>query len=215
VELPLTIIHPRHPKKVLWDIFIAACIMYSTISVPFWIGFSVEATGFWMGLDVVVDICFGIDMMLSFRTAYENSEGELVSAAGDVALNYLKGWFTIDFVSTVPIDRIATLTGTHSACVLNLFLLLFVFECGVFGALLFLLLLFVVVQCSAVVVIVAAAVVTIVVVAIDTTFDRGDVISVVDVVEQVSVRVSEQAFVHNLNQCQNSQTDQRVPNSTR
>jgi len=94
-------------------------------------------------------------------------------------------------------------------------LLLFVFECGVFGALLFLLLLFVVVQCSAVVVIVAAAVVTIVVVAIDTTFDRGDVISVVDVVEQVSVRVSEQAFVHNLNQCQNSQTDQRVPNSTR
>ena len=43
---------------------------------------------------------------MNFRTAFIDSDGSLNTIPADIAWNYLRGWFTIDFLSTAPIDRI-------------------------------------------------------------------------------------------------------------
>merc|ERR1719440_1074604 len=53
-----------------------------------------------------VDIMFGLDVVFTFRTAYQDGPDVLVWSPKLIAFKYLKGWFLIDLVSTVPIDVI-------------------------------------------------------------------------------------------------------------
>lgn len=84
--------------------FIAILIAQSVIVVPFRIGFDWMPQGNWLVADVVTDVAFGIDIMLSFRTAYEAGQ-VLVTVPNLMSLHYLRGWFVIDFLSTIPFDR--------------------------------------------------------------------------------------------------------------
>ncbi len=61
--------HPHAKAKVKWDLMVAGLIVYSTLIVPFRIGFG-ETPG-WFGtlVDTIVDIGFALDIALSFRTA--------------------------------------------------------------------------------------------------------------------------------------------------
>jgi heme/copper-type cytochrome/quinol oxidase subunit 4 len=55
-----------------------------------------------------VDLCFFLDIIVVFRTTILDEEsGEEIKDAGIIAKTYLKGRFTIDFLSTVPFDSIA------------------------------------------------------------------------------------------------------------
>jgi potassium voltage-gated channel Eag-related subfamily H member 8 len=44
------------------------------------------------------------DIILNFRTTYVNKRGEVVSSPKSIALNYLKGWFAVDFLAAIPFD---------------------------------------------------------------------------------------------------------------
>lgn len=44
------------------------------------------------------------DIILNFRTTFVNRKGEVVSNSSAIALNYLKGWFVVDFLAAVPFD---------------------------------------------------------------------------------------------------------------
>ena len=58
--------------------------------------------------DMVVDFLFMVDILVNFRTTYLYN-GELIVKPGKIAINYLRGWFLIDFVSAVPFDLIITI----------------------------------------------------------------------------------------------------------
>lgn len=63
-------VHPHAQKKVKWDLLVAALIIYSTLSVPFRIGFD-QAVGLLGTItDYFVDIVFLFDIIFSFRTAF-------------------------------------------------------------------------------------------------------------------------------------------------
>ena len=53
-------------------------------------------------IDMIVDILFGIDIFVNFISSYETIEGELVVGLKKIALNYMSGWFVIDFVAVFP-----------------------------------------------------------------------------------------------------------------
>lgn len=57
-------------------------------------------------IDWIVDISFMIDMVLAFRTAFMNADGDMVTDDKLIAEHYLKGSFIIDFMSTMPWDLI-------------------------------------------------------------------------------------------------------------
>jgi hypothetical protein len=59
-------------------------------------------------LDIILNIFFLIDMILLFFTAYVNEELDIIDTKREIALEYLKGWFIIDFISILPFDMVLT-----------------------------------------------------------------------------------------------------------
>lgn len=103
----LRIIPPDHPRKLKWDVMMALLIIYSVLVVPFRISFGVPATGFFAIFDWFVDGLFFMDIIITFRTAYIHPEEEiLIVVPKMIARHYLRGWFTVDFVSTFPFDLV-------------------------------------------------------------------------------------------------------------
>ena len=69
---------------------------------------------FWKTFNVCVDIFFLIDILINFNTGYYDSKGELHADRWDIAKNYLKGWFFIDFFSAFPFDLISSRSDGQS-----------------------------------------------------------------------------------------------------
>lgn len=99
------IVRPNNRHKFRWDLFIGALIMYSVVAIPFRIGFDREASHGELLFDILVDVCFCIDMIVNFITAYRDADGQLVMNPAQIRRHYLKTWFCVDFFSTFPIDR--------------------------------------------------------------------------------------------------------------
>lgn len=61
----------------------------------------------WTVINYIIDLSFLIDMMLTFFTAYIDSETKsLVTDKKVIAIAYFKSWFFIDLVSILPIHQI-------------------------------------------------------------------------------------------------------------
>ncbi|CAM9173045.1 unnamed protein product, partial [Discosporangium mesarthrocarpum] len=96
--------HPDAPVKVAWDVWVIVLIIWSVVEVTFRLGFEQQARGGWLVLNYVVDLAFFLDMVASSRTAILQEDGMLLTDRKTVAIAYLKGWFFVDFVSTMPWD---------------------------------------------------------------------------------------------------------------
>jgi hypothetical protein len=85
--------------------------------------FDIDATGVWLLLELVVDVMYTLDMVLTFRTGVKVKISDLMVLEGrstysdnnehthiewdtrEISRRYLCGWFTLDLLSTVPFDR--------------------------------------------------------------------------------------------------------------
>ena len=55
----------------------------------------------------LIDVFFVADIILNFRTSYVSSKtGKQVTLPSEICRNYCMGWFWLDFVSTIPFDRV-------------------------------------------------------------------------------------------------------------
>ena len=54
------------------------------------------------GIDVVLDTFFLVDLVANFRTGFYDADMDLVMEPRACAANYLRTWFTLDFVSSMP-----------------------------------------------------------------------------------------------------------------
>jgi hypothetical protein len=78
-------------------------IMYSVVSIPYYIGFSVVPTSEGESYESFITFMFGLDMIVNFNTAYYDTTNEyLVVRRRHIARNYLKFWFWVDLISTLP-----------------------------------------------------------------------------------------------------------------
>ena len=55
---------------------------------------------------IFIDIMFFLDIVANFRTGWINLDGEIVWDWRVIRNKYLAGWFLVDFLSTVPFDKI-------------------------------------------------------------------------------------------------------------
>lgn len=95
-------IHPHTPFCQAKDLLFILLVIYSSSWEPFVAAFE-EQDEFTSGFSLFVDLCYWVDIATNFFTGYEKTSGvELDSRA--VALNYLTGWFCIDFIATFPWD---------------------------------------------------------------------------------------------------------------
>ena len=79
-------------------------LIWTAVYVPMKVGFGGDTTPIsWIIFDTIIDTCFLIDVVLSFFTAIENKDGSYEVRKCRIAANYLKLWFWIDFLSSLPI----------------------------------------------------------------------------------------------------------------
>ena len=110
-EIPWIIL-PDNPYKKMWDLLIAFLILYSAIITPYEIAFSDNNKVSWF--EVLIDILLGIDIVLTFFSAYTDDEENLVKNHKKIIKKYLKSWFIVDIISVLPVSYIFNASGRFS-----------------------------------------------------------------------------------------------------
>lgn len=102
--------YPDQRIKIYWDLYIFVILIISVVQTPIDIAFF-EPSNYWTfndGLNVFVDVMFGIDIIVNFFSAYEVQDilsDEVVDDRKLIAKNYLTGWFIIDLLAILPISH--------------------------------------------------------------------------------------------------------------
>lgn len=102
------IIDPMGNFRKRWDVVQVLLLAYITGSVPYRIGFSHETSPweFWFAFDMLVDMYFILDIVLSFRTAFYNFHGDLEYYPGQIIKHYMRTWFLVDITGSAPVNYI-------------------------------------------------------------------------------------------------------------
>lgn len=106
---PRFLIDPDARAKGIWDLLLAGCVFYTTVLVPYRVCFQREATGGFAVLENGMDVAFFIDIVLNFLTGVRLANGDVSFERRVIMRAYLRGWFVIDLLSTVPFDKLAKL----------------------------------------------------------------------------------------------------------
>ncbi|RVE62859.1 hypothetical protein OJAV_G00160270 [Oryzias javanicus] len=102
------IIHPYSDFRFYWDLLMLLLMMGNLIVLPVGITFfRDENTPSWIIFNVVSDTLFMVDLVLNFRTGIVKEDStEILLDPREIRQNYLKSWFLVDFVSSIPVDYI-------------------------------------------------------------------------------------------------------------
>uniref|UniRef100_A0A8C9QTY3 Potassium/sodium hyperpolarization-activated cyclic nucleotide-gated channel 1-like n=1 Tax=Scleropages formosus TaxID=113540 RepID=A0A8C9QTY3_SCLFO len=102
------IIHPYSDFRFYWDLIMLIMMMGNLIIIPVGITFFTEQTSTtWLVFNVASDTIFLVDLVMNFRTGIVNEESsEIILDPKVIKLNYLKSWFVVDFLSSIPVDYI-------------------------------------------------------------------------------------------------------------
>uniref|UniRef100_I3JVB6 Potassium/sodium hyperpolarization-activated cyclic nucleotide-gated channel 2 n=1 Tax=Oreochromis niloticus TaxID=8128 RepID=I3JVB6_ORENI len=102
------IIHPYSDFRFYWDFTMLLFMVGNLIIIPVGITFfKDETTTPWIIFNVVSDTFFLMDLVLNFRTGIiieDNSD--IILDPKTIKKKYLKTWFIVDFISSIPVDYI-------------------------------------------------------------------------------------------------------------
>ncbi|CAK9005762.1 Potassium voltage-gated channel subfamily H member 1 (Ether-a-go-go potassium channel 1) (EAG channel 1) (EAG1) (r-eag) (Voltage-gated potassium channel subunit Kv10.1), partial [Durusdinium trenchii] len=130
------VIFPNNKALLGWDLFMLLQICFVAVYVPFQVGVSagvlVYTSGYgWLGF-AFINLCFITDTVLNFFRASFDKRGRIVIDRKRIAIMYLRGWFTIDVISCIPVDPLLRFVQTDgtSASVMTIVNLLRLFRLG-------------------------------------------------------------------------------------
>lgn len=93
--------HPESGARMIWDILILAFIIYQSLSVPYFICFNDIPSDLTNGFEFLMNICFISDVLATFNTGFY-IKGTLVMNRKDIIKDYIKFWFWMDVVASMP-----------------------------------------------------------------------------------------------------------------
>ncbi|KAK2718797.1 potassium/sodium hyperpolarization-activated cyclic nucleotide-gated channel 3-like isoform X2 [Artemia franciscana] len=103
------IIHPCSSFRFYWDLCMLLLLVANLIILPVAISFfNDDLSTQWIVFNCLSDTIFMIDIVVNFRTGImqqDNSE-QVILDPKLIAHNYLKTWFFLDLVSSIPLDYI-------------------------------------------------------------------------------------------------------------
>ena len=94
-------IFPESRFKTTWDIISCMLIIHQCITIPLQITFQDFQPGYLPIFDIICDLWFILDLVLSFNTGYKE-KGILHMERKQIIVNYMKGWFIFDLASSIP-----------------------------------------------------------------------------------------------------------------
>ncbi|XP_041464539.1 potassium/sodium hyperpolarization-activated cyclic nucleotide-gated channel 2-like [Lytechinus variegatus] len=109
------IIHPCSHFRFYWDLLMLCLIMANVILLPVVITFfhNKDMSTGWLIFNCFSDTFFILDLICNFRTGIMNpkSAEQVILNPRQIAYHYLRSWFIIDLVSSIPMDYIFLLAG--------------------------------------------------------------------------------------------------------
>ncbi len=108
----------------MWDWIILLLVLYTAVFTPYSAAFLLNeqeqekrhTCGYTCNplnvVDLIVDVLFIIDIVITFRTTYVNHNDEVVTHPKLIAMHYIKGWFLIDMVAAIPFDLLIFCSGS-------------------------------------------------------------------------------------------------------
>eukprot|EP00118_Oscarella_pearsei_P005056 m.22589 g.22589 ORF g.22589 m.22589 type:complete len:596 (+) comp28364_c0_seq2:538-2325(+) len=105
------IIHPCSSFRMYWDVVILFVLAVNVILLPVVIAFfSDELSTHWIVLNSITDVVFLTDVIINFRTGIlTDGRGQelVILNSRTIAIRYLKTWFALDAVASIPFDSIS------------------------------------------------------------------------------------------------------------
>lgn len=105
------VINPSSKIKSRFDGYIALCTVLVIVILPLRMGFSIEPNVAWNVYDIIIELSFIADIIVSFFTAYEMSDLVLNTDKSHISARYLKSWFVLDVVSGLPVSMLTLNEG--------------------------------------------------------------------------------------------------------
>ncbi|XBI64964.1 hypothetical protein VPH35_044952 [Triticum aestivum] len=100
------VINPYGRPYRYWQMFLIVLVAYSAWASPFELALEKAASRAHLVVDLVVDVFFCADIVVSFFVAYrDRSTDLLVDDRSKIAVRYLtRPWFVLDVASTIPLQ---------------------------------------------------------------------------------------------------------------
>ena len=97
------IISSENKFKSFFDVWVLVLVGYSCITSMYYVAFNKPTNKLQLLWDDIVEYHFYVDIILSFFCEFKNPDTNLIERGfKKIAINYLQGWFVIDFVSIFP-----------------------------------------------------------------------------------------------------------------
>ena len=112
------VIHPFSTFRWYWDILLISFISMHVILLPVSIAFlSDDISLHWLILNGISDFFFIADICLNFRTGIvdPNNQEEIILDRKIITRKYLRGWFFVDLLSSLPFDYAYFVASSSSA----------------------------------------------------------------------------------------------------
>lgn len=103
------VLYPNQRFKTAWDLYILILLMYIALVSVYVYSFLgvLRPDSVWFWIERFLDVSFVTDIVLFFFTAYEKSDGTFEVDRRKIRYRYLRTWFTVDLIGTVPWGIIA------------------------------------------------------------------------------------------------------------
>jgi len=99
------IISPFSLSHSMWDLYIAFVLVVSLTSLP--VGMAFDDVGDSMfGMNILIDFFFICDIVVTFITGFVDENDALIMKPWPIATAYLKSWFVMDVIASIPMDLI-------------------------------------------------------------------------------------------------------------
>jgi len=115
-------IHPRNnPYTGKWDILLLLLLLFVCCFTPYQVAFMDDDLVYneltWLiALNYIIDGIFGMDMIFQFFIQYpikRQKKEEWIQQHSLIAVNYMRGWFLIDFLSVFPFNEAYRLSNGY------------------------------------------------------------------------------------------------------
>lgn len=98
-KIPKFIIHPHSRLRSYWNLVIIFLLLYTATYMPFKTCFIDDSSNFSDDLDNIFNALFGLDILITFISAYEEDNQTLQASPKEIAKNYIKSWFFLDLLA--------------------------------------------------------------------------------------------------------------------
>ena len=108
------LIRPDSLFIIYWDVLSMLLISYQMLIIPLNIGFNFQDQSELLMFEFIINLFFFGDIVLTFYTGfYKNTK--LIVDRKVIALDYLKGWFWLDLISSFPYSWLDGTIFTNSS----------------------------------------------------------------------------------------------------